>query len=76
MAPEKRYPSSSLLSPSGVPAVPIYPLLLGWLKTQGMNDENLTRITHDANARTFGFDLPNTSRRGDMNLAGEYDFDL
>ena len=66
----------SLQSPSGIPAIPIYPHLLGWLKTQGMNDEALTRITHVAITRTFGFDLPNTSRRGDMDLAGEYDFDL
>ena len=66
----------SLQSPSGIPAIPIYPHLLGWLKTQGMNDENLTRITHDANARTLMYNATPPGEATETGVfAGEASFD-
>ena len=69
--------------PSGMPGLPVYPLLIRWLRQQGMEESALQRVTHKSIESTFGIRIDpagtpvgtpaGTPER--LDLAGEYDYD-
>jgi dihydroorotase len=59
---------------SGIPVLPYYPHFINLLKENGASEELIENITHNNICRTFGIDIPNTKRKPDYNLAGEYEF--
>jgi dihydroorotase len=64
---------------SGIPGLPFYPRFIRFLERRGMPQGRLRSLTHDAIARTFRIDLPDTRRRPEPGLveelAAEYPFD-
>ena len=70
---EKQSPASGY--PSGIPVLPVYPHLIGWLKRQGMSPDRLEQVTHGNICRTYGQDIPDSKRASALDLAAEYEFD-
>ena len=60
---------------SGLPGFPAYPHLIARLKKWGLSQSLIDRLTHENIVSTFGIEIPNSRKTGDLNLQGEYDFD-
>ena len=60
---------------SGIPGFPYYPRFIELLRSRGISEALLDRITHDAIEECFGFEVPRHGREPEMDLAGEYPFD-
>jgi dihydroorotase len=59
----------------GVPGLPYYPRFVAGLARAGVAAKLIDEITHEAICRTFGITVENRHRPGDVDLAGEYEFD-
>ncbi|HVP17648.1 MAG TPA: dihydroorotase [Spirochaetia bacterium] len=59
----------------GIPGLPYYPRFVVGLAHAGVPGQRIDQITHDAICRVFGLTLENRRRKGDTDLAGEYEFD-
>ncbi|MGA2762133.1 MAG: dihydroorotase [Spirochaetia bacterium] len=59
----------------GIPGLPYYPRFVAALASAGVPREHIEEVTHGAICRTFGMQIENRHRVGDVGLAGEYEFD-
>ncbi|MEA2077694.1 MAG: dihydroorotase [Candidatus Marinimicrobia bacterium] len=59
---------------SGIPGFPILPRLLQILRTKGVSQALLDRITHERICDVYGISIPNKAIN-DINMFSEYEFD-
>ncbi|MBR9691889.1 dihydroorotase [Candidatus Woesearchaeota archaeon] len=59
---------------SGIPGLPFYPHFINLFKSERMPDKFIDDMTHNNITKIFGLDIPNTHRKPDYDLAGEYEF--
>jgi len=60
---------------SGITGLQKYPKFINWLRSNGLSEEQIKRITFDSIARTFGLDLQPRVCTPKLDLENEYDFD-
>jgi len=59
----------------GLPGLPYYPRFVAGLQRAGVPGQRIDQITHDAVCHAFGLTVENRRRKGDADLAREYEFD-
>ncbi|MBN2441535.1 MAG: dihydroorotase [Spirochaetales bacterium] len=62
-------------SAAGIPGLPFYPHFIRRLRTMGMTEEQVEKLTHTSICKTFGIDIKNEKTDPRYDLAGEYEFD-
>jgi dihydroorotase len=60
---------------SGFPGLPFYPRFMKLLAENGMTQERIDDLSHDAICRAFGITVKKSRRAADLDLAREYPYD-
>ncbi len=72
---EKMNPSGDRQIPSGIPVFPVLPLFIQLLKTRGIGDRTLERLTGENVEKTYKISI-HRHQRGEKVIAGnEYEFE-